>query len=223
MKQFYVATPDRVRSGPFDEESLRQWYRQGVYPPDSLVWTEGMAQWQTISSVFGPPPQASSPTGSLQRISGSPPFAGRYDSPASASGRYDTSAFDGPFKALAYAFRHVTFEGRATRMEFWMAELGILLLAVAMVVVFGLLSDLTGESDDSLGPVFAVLALIFIVAVYVVGFCLSVRRLHDVGMSGWWVLISLVPYVGALVLFVLYCLDSAHGSNEYGPSVKYPD
>ena len=47
----------------------------------------------------------------------------------------------------------------------------------------------------------------------------SVRRLHDTGRSGWWMLLSLVPF-GGIVLLVFDCLDSEPGPNRFGPSPK---
>ena len=44
----------------------------------------------------------------------------------------------------------------------------------------------------------------------------QVRRLHDIGRSGWWVFIALVPLVGAIVLFVFDVLPSENGANRYG-------
>ncbi|HEY8242609.1 MAG TPA: DUF805 domain-containing protein, partial [Casimicrobiaceae bacterium] len=46
------------------------------------------------------------------------------------------------------------------------------------------------------------------------------RRLHDTGRSGWWLLIGLVPLVGAIVLIVFYVMDSQPGTNQYGPNPK---
>ena len=49
----------------------------------------------------------------------------------------------------------------------------------------------------------------------------AIRRLHDTGRSGWWILIALVPLVGAIVLLVFYVQDSSAGVNEYGPNPKF--
>jgi uncharacterized membrane protein YhaH (DUF805 family) len=49
----------------------------------------------------------------------------------------------------------------------------------------------------------------------------GVRRLHDTGRSGWWLLIGLIPLVGAVVLIVFFCTDSERGPNRWGPSPKY--
>lgn len=51
----------------------------------------------------------------------------------------------------------------------------------------------------------------------------SVRRLHDVGKSGWFLLLALIPIVGAIILIVWAATDSQRGSNQYGVSVKYPN
>ena len=61
--------------------------------------------------------------------------------------------------------------------------------------------------------------MLFLGAV-VPGLAVAVRRLHDTGRSGWWVLISFVPFVGAILLLVFACQDSQPGSNQYGPSPK---
>ena len=51
---------------------------------------------------------------------------------------------------------------------------------------------------------------------------ITVRRLHDIGKSGWWYLIAFVPLIGGLVLFVFTLLDSDPDRNEYGPNPKVP-
>ena len=46
---------------------------------------------------------------------------------------------------------------------------------------------------------------------------IAVRRLHDIGKSGWWIFISLIPLIGAIILLVWWCKDSQMEPNEYGP------
>jgi uncharacterized membrane protein YhaH (DUF805 family) len=48
----------------------------------------------------------------------------------------------------------------------------------------------------------------------------GIRRLHDVGKSGWWLLISLIPLIGAIWILILLCTDSNPGENGFGPSTK---
>ena len=61
------------------------------------------------------------------------------------------------------------------------------------------------------------LNLVLGLALLLPGLGLSVRRLHDIGKSGWWLLIALIPLVGAIILLVWYCKESDFEPNEYGP------
>ena len=49
---------------------------------------------------------------------------------------------------------------------------------------------------------------------------LSIRRLHDLGKSGWYLLFGLIPFVGGIILLVWYCTEGTIGPNEYGPDPK---
>ena len=64
------------------------------------------------------------------------------------------------------------------------------------------------------------LASLYNLAVFIPGLAVSVRRLHDIGKSGWWFLILLVPFIGAIVLLIFFCLDSQPGGNKYGSNPK---
>lgn len=99
------------------------------------------------------------------------------------------------------------FEGRARRREYWYFTLINVLIAVALALIDGAL-------DISL------LSPLYTLAVFIPGLAVSVRRLHDTGRSGWWLLLSLVPLVGAIVVLVFMCLDSEPGANQYGPPPK---
>ncbi|GAA3947649.1 DUF805 domain-containing protein [Allohahella marinimesophila] len=104
--------------------------------------------------------------------------------------------------------KYAQFSGRARRREYWMWVLIYVLtlfLLIAVEKVLGIESILY----------FAFTALSFIPALAV-----GVRRLHDTGRSGWWMLLLLIPLVGSLVLLVLFVLDSQPGSNQFGPNPK---
>jgi uncharacterized membrane protein YhaH (DUF805 family) len=68
------------------------------------------------------------------------------------------------------------------------------------------------------GP--GVLAGLYSLAVLIPSIAVGVRRLHDTGRSGWWLLISLVPLIGIIVLIVFLATDSQPGANQYGPNPK---
>ena len=65
-----------------------------------------------------------------------------------------------------------------------------------------------------------IVGLVWILVTIVPALAVLVRRLHDTGKSGWWVLMGFVPFAGAIVLFVFTVLDSTSGENKYGLSPK---
>ena len=68
--------------------------------------------------------------------------------------------------------------------------------------------------------VFGLLIFVYAVAVFVPSLAMSVRRLHDTGRSGWFLLLNLIPYIGGIIVFVFSVLDSQPGANQYGPNPK---
>jgi uncharacterized membrane protein YhaH (DUF805 family) len=104
---------------------------------------------------------------------------------------------------------YATFSGRARRREYWMFVLVNIIVAVVLSLIDGVLFD---------GAM--LLSGLYWLAILVPSLAVGVRRLHDTGRSGWWLLISLVPVVGGLVLFVFTVLDGDPGPNAYGPSPK---
>ncbi len=102
---------------------------------------------------------------------------------------------------------YVTVSGRAARPEFWWFALFV----TTGSVLLGLLDSLIFGGDTAiLAPLFSLATLLPLVAV-------SVRRLHDIGRSGWWVLLHLVPVVGLLVMLYFYLLKGDGGTNRFGP------
>ncbi len=99
------------------------------------------------------------------------------------------------------------FSGRSRRREFWMFAL---VNFVAMIVL-QIIDSVIGT------PLFSGL---YSLAVIIPGIAVGIRRLHDIGKSGWWMLVCLVPLVGIFVLLYFYILDSQPGSNQYGANPK---
>lgn len=109
--------------------------------------------------------------------------------------------------------KYAVFSGRARRMEYWMFVLVNFLIGVALGLIEGLLG-IAPDTDES------VLGLIYSLAVAIPTLAVGVRRLHDTGRSGWWLLIAFVPLIGALVLLVFFAIEGDSGTNEYGPDPK---
>lgn len=104
-----------------------------------------------------------------------------------------------PITAYGRFWSRWTFEGRASRSEYWWVVL------INTFIGFFL----------SLVIPFAPLA--FMLIGFIPGLCLTVRRLHDSGRSGWFEWIALIPFLGPIILFVLMCLGSEPCENAYGP------
>ena len=110
--------------------------------------------------------------------------------------------------------QYAVFSGRARRKEYWMFALFNFIFAVVAM----LLDNLTGLTIGELP--YGVLYFLYAIAVLIPALAVSVRRLHDVGKSGWMILIGLIPVIGAIWLLVLMVLDSNPGENKYGQNPK---
>jgi uncharacterized membrane protein YhaH (DUF805 family) len=109
--------------------------------------------------------------------------------------------------------QYIAFDGRSGRKEFWwffVINLGILIFLTAVDNLLGLRA-----ADAGLGGGF--FSGLYSLGVLLPGIGVAIRRLHDTGRSGWWLLISLIPIVGFIVLIYFYALESVHAPNEYGP------
>jgi uncharacterized membrane protein YhaH (DUF805 family) len=106
------------------------------------------------------------------------------------------------------------FSGRAQRAEYWFFFLFNMIASILLLVVDGVLG--TFDMASGLGLLYAVYSL----AVLIPSVAVSVRRLHDIGKSGWWLLIAFIPFVGPIVLLVFFILDSQVTENTYGPNPK---
>lgn len=103
--------------------------------------------------------------------------------------------------------KYVTFSGRARRSEYWWFTLFAIILYVVAAII-----------DAAIGN--SIVVILVALALLLPSLAVTVRRLHDTGRSGWWILIALVPFVGGIILLVFECLDSQPGPNNYGPSPK---
>ncbi|RPF72093.1 DUF805 domain-containing protein [Aurantiacibacter spongiae] len=133
--------------------------------------------------------------------------------------------------------RYAEFTGRSRRKEYWM----FVLLNVIVVVVLSFIAGIVGTGINTVangdptsvlgfftGGVGLLLGLYFL-AILIPSIAVSVRRLHDRNMSGWWylgfVVLSLVPFVGfiaSIAMLVIFALPGTDGPNRYGPDPKDP-
>ncbi|HQV51527.1 MAG: DUF805 domain-containing protein [Flavobacteriales bacterium] len=111
--------------------------------------------------------------------------------------------------------QYADFSSRARRKEYWMFTLFYIIAAIVAMVLDNVLG-LTMSEEVPYGPFYGLVAL----ALLVPGLAVGVRRLHDVGKSGWMFLIVLIPLIGGIWLLVLALKDSVPGANKWGPNPK---
>lgn len=108
-------------------------------------------------------------------------------------------------EAISTCFRkYADFNGRARRPEFWWFALFLFLTSAAAATV-----------DEALFGRHELLQGLWALATFLPSLGVSVRRLHDIGKSGWWVLLHLIPLVGWIILLIWYCRKS-EGPNRFG-------
>lgn len=94
--------------------------------------------------------------------------------------------------------KYATFSGRATRSEYWWFILCEVLIIVGVSAI-----------SDRLGGLAGLLLFLPVLAA-------GARRLHDIGRSGWWLLVNLIPLIGFLLLIYWTVQPSQPGANEFG-------
>lgn len=104
--------------------------------------------------------------------------------------------------------KYAVFSGRARRQEYWMFFL------FNMIVTF-----VCGFVDSMFNTY--IFMPVYLLATIIPSLSVTVRRLHDTGRSGWWILISFVPLIGSLVLLIFTLMDGNTSENDYGSNPKH--
>ena len=105
--------------------------------------------------------------------------------------------------------KYATFTGRATRPEYWY----FVLFTAIVSAVFQVLSNLFPLLN---APPALIVMVVISFLIFIPALAVSVRRLHDIGRSGWWVLICFVPLIGWILLIYWHCKPGV-GANDFGP------
>jgi uncharacterized membrane protein YhaH (DUF805 family) len=186
LSQWYVVL-DGKREGPFSIDDLKRLAAGKPFPSDTLVWSEGMANWsplnttdlsRELASAIAPP---------------SLPASVALHS-ASAAGAEAALGF---VDAIKTCFRkYAVFEGRAGLAEYWWFFLFLVLCMFVVWIPF--------------------LGWLLLLALIIPSISVTVRRLHDTDRSGWWYLITFVPLVGFIVLVIFLVQKGTEGKNRFG-------
>ena len=107
-----------------------------------------------------------------------------------------------------------SFSGRATRREYWLFQVQLIVLYVAMLLAVGALGGaVQSEASDSILGFAMIPAILF----YLIGSLSSgVRRIHDHDKSGWLFLLSFVPFIGWIFFLIMMLTPGTRGTNSYG-------
>lgn len=116
-------------------------------------------------------------------------------------------------EAISSAFsNYANFSGRASRSQYWWFALFTSIVGFVWSFIVGILSAIQGWDIATVYVVTYLPVLAFLLP----SWSLAVRRLHDIGKSGWWIFLALIPLVGSIILLVWVCQPSDIYPNEYG-------
>ena len=189
---YYVAQPGMQPQGPYTKSAVLAEYYKGTYPAGTMVWGPDTGTWIPVGNILG-----SALHSSVKSV------VGHFQGWANAKSWNPITAFVSCMK------RYAQFSGRASRSEYWFFQLALFILYIPIVIAKAVLA----ECDA--GVVGVLLELIFRLATLVPIITVAVRRCHDTGRSGWFMLI---PIYG----WVLFFLPSKNENNPYGSSPLPP-
>lgn len=126
--------------------------------------------------------------------------------------------------------RYADFSGRSRRMEFWMFTLlSIIVYAICFAIILAgmpwdqMTAADAGQPVEEPGAMFylgAGLLGLWVLGTLIPGIAVTVRRFHDQDKSGWFYLLSFIPYAGGIILLVFMCLEGTRGPNRFGEDPK---
>lgn len=111
---------------------------------------------------------------------------------------------------------YINFSGRARRTEYWMFNLFHFIALILLTFIDRALGTVTSYEKDGIGFFYLAYALL----AFIPSLAVNVRRLHDTGRSGWYILINLIPLAGFIWYLVLMCLEGEQKINRWGDNPK---
>ena len=113
--------------------------------------------------------------------------------------------------------QYADFSGRARRKEYWMFTLFHVIFTYVLMFLFAFV----GGALDT--PLMLLLMYLYPLAVFIPALAVTVRRLHDIGKSGVYILVGLIPIAGPIWLLVLLCMEGEYKTNQWGKNPKQAD
>lgn len=127
----------------------------------------------------------------------------------------DFGLFDWWKKVIKY--NYANFNGRARRSEYWYFVLANIVILVPIIAIGAFLIALM--EMERFAPALAGVAILYNLFIFIPSVAVSVRRLHDIGKSGWFYLLNFIP-LGSIVLLIFYFQDSDMRTNRWGDNPK---
>jgi len=214
---WYYAVGSEQR-GPASADDVALLIGRGEIGPDTLVWREGMSEWAAARASL---PGSMVPQSWVDGMSSSAANPPQVPTSVGSGGAYQHP--DHPFEVWRIVpKRFLQFRGRARRSEYWYWYMIIAciapILAIVLLIPVGLSVEAAANGDPELGAGTLFLLLAFFVGFLLVNLSVSVRRLHDVGRSGFWLLLVLVPYIGIFVVTWMLAWPGQKQDNKHGPA-----
>lgn len=230
---YYVKQPEGVRQGPWAVTAILAMYRNGAISSDSVVCKEDSEEWAPVSSLLpqSPDTESSEPAASKPRVSiPGISISSIYDPGSSESETPERPTYEwNLMNAFLTCIKRCTrYSGRASRAEFWFSVLGLFLIQLGLFLVslfvcgVAFFQSVFGDSGTTGYTILGYFLLFLRIALLLPLIASISRRLHDVGICAWVILVGLIPAVGPIILVVLCCLESAKGSNRYGDGPDGP-
>lgn len=113
--------------------------------------------------------------------------------------------------------RAFDFRGRTSRASFWWTVLTNMIVIFSLAIGTGYFS-----AHSFLGGLFGGLYMIYVLLWFIPNVAMTIRCLHDIGRSGWWILLSFTPIIGTIVLIVWQATQGNDGDNTYGAQAAMP-
>ena len=103
--------------------------------------------------------------------------------------------------------KYVDFKGRAPRSEYWWWVLAVIVVNIILNIIDNII----------FGPTMQPISALFSLAILLPSIAVGIRRLHDLDRTGWWLLVSFIPIIGALILIYFFVQKGTDGENRFGP------
>ncbi|MEJ2228568.1 MAG: DUF805 domain-containing protein [Alphaproteobacteria bacterium] len=231
--QWHYSNDGQVK-GPYNDEQLKSLCEVGTVTAKTYVWKPDYPDWKRLaesdfqykSAIMSQPMPSQPPVSARQAPSASASYQAATNELYDDDYNYeveDLSLWE--YFTRAITSKYVDFQGRARRKEYWGFVLfnfiGLCLAFAAGIAVDTVIKTITSYSWDA-PIVTSLLTLIYLVGTLLPGLAILARRLHDINLSAWFILLHLLPYLGGIIVFIMTVLSSYPGRNKYGPSPVEP-